>query len=318
LAKYRAVRRMAIPNGVDRTVLRVNRRLLAVITVAVLVLSAAATVELTGSSLRDLVGQATDGPPAPEAGWTRILTTTFDEPGVLPDPWRKYDFANGNRSWGWYLASHVVIEDGIARVINSYQSSGPAPSTRTGYGTNGAGFYQGAFNIGSAFRSNAYRYTEMNMRIMFRMRIVNSGGQYAHRNIPLRWPTADDGTTLNPRNNGEENFFESDGAHTANDGYFRSFWHNGADTGQDLQKISHWGAIDASQWHVYKMQRVGFELRGWVDDVLKMSYTGSATTLPVNRKRIVFQQEFPHGNPNGGTQGFEEWQIDWIVLDVPS
>ena len=247
--------------------------------------------------------------PAVAAGYTRVLETDFSQVSTLPAPWLAYNFANGNASWGWYLGTHVFISGGVLHIDNSYEPSGPAPSTRLGYTTNGAGFYQGAITIDPTYRTTAYPYLSVNARIQFAFKDVITGGQYSHRNIPLRWPYNDAGTSLTSAD-GEEDVFESDGAPST---YTAFFHYSGGFVSAS------WSGLDIAPWHLYRMERNGLNVTGSVDGVQLMSYSGTTTTLPSTyRLGPVFQQEFPHTGPNTGTTGSEDWQIAWITIDVPA
>jgi hypothetical protein len=74
-------------------------------------------VQLSGSATGTSAATAVVASPPPDAGWTNVISTDFTTNGVLPAPWKAYNFANSLASGGYYLASHVVVSGGIASLV---------------------------------------------------------------------------------------------------------------------------------------------------------------------------------------------------------
>ncbi len=246
-------------------------------------------------------------PPPPPDAWQNVASTDFTTDGVLPAPWKAYNFANSVASGGYYLASHAVVSGGMVKLVQKYESSGPARNPY--YSSTGAGWYQGTiYASGGGVDSVDHRTT-------VRMRIVSTNGITSHRNLPLWWPNSG-----NAPLDGEEDFFETDGAWwPAVNGVEqpRSFFHYSS-TNRFVYWI--WTPIDVTQWHTYRFERRNHKITIWVDDMTTpiWSQQYSSTELPDTIKHPTFQQENPNFVPPAGTTGSEEIQIDSIQIDVPS
>jgi hypothetical protein len=241
-------------------------------------------------------------PLPPDPLWRTVIETTFPADGVLPAPWKPYGpWANGaGLNAGYYLPDHVVVAGGICKLVQKYESSGPA---RGGpYGTTGAGWYQGTMYADGPADSIDHRTT-------VKLRIVSTGGITSHRNMPLWWPRPD-----NFPIGGEEDFFESDPKWGAN---AHSFFHYSAN---NITVQHDWPYIDLAEWHTYRFQRRNHKITVWVDDMVSPLWEQqwSSTELPDHPKKPVFQQENPGYTPPAGTTGSEEVQIESIVIDVPA
>jgi hypothetical protein len=240
------------------------------------------------------------------SGWTNVINTDFTSDGVLPAPWKAYDFANSLAGGGYYLPSHVVVSGGIASLVEKYEASGPARNSY--YTADGGGWYQGTI-----YAAGSGPWVSVDHRTTVRMRIV-SNGVTSHRGLPMWWPESGNGGT-----DGEEDFFESDGVWWPPIGgqeQPRSFFHYGGNT----QVYWIWNPIDLSQWHTYRFERLAHKITIWVDDMTTpvWSQQYSSTELPDTLKHPIFQQENPNFLPPSGTTGSEEIQIDWVQVDVPS
>ena len=243
----------------------------------------------------------------PSDGWRNVVSTDFTTNGVLPAPWKAYNFANSVAGGGYYLASHAVVSGGMVSLVQKYESSGPARNPY--YSSTGAGWYQGTiYASGGGVDSVDHRTT-------VRMRIVSTNGITSHRNLPLWWPNSG-----NAPLDGEEDFFETDGRWwPAVNGVEqpRSFFHY-ASTNRFVYWI--WTPIDVTQWHTYRFERRNHKITIWVDNMTTpiWSQQYSSTELPDTIKHPTFQQENPNFVPPAGTTGSEEIQIDSIQIDVPS
>jgi hypothetical protein len=256
----------------------------------------------------DRVDVTTSGTtPPPASGWTNVINSGFTTDGVLPAPWRAYNFANGQAGGGYYLGSHVVISGGILSLVQKYESSGPARNPY--YSSTGAGWYQGTiYAQGGPWDSVDHRTT-------VRMRIVSTNGITSHRNLPMWWPNAN-----NAPSGGEEDYFESDGVwwpRTNSAEQPRSFFHYSSNN-SFVYWI--WNPIDVSQWHTYRFERKAHKITIWIDDMTTpvWSHQYSSTELPDTIKHPIFQQENPNFVPPSGTTGSEQIQMDWVTIDTPS
>jgi hypothetical protein len=254
------------------------------------------------------VSSSTSSPPPPTGtGWRNVVSTDFTTDGVLPAPWKAYNFANSQPGGGYYLASHAVVAGGMVSLVQKYESSGPARNPY--YSSTGAGWYQGTiYATGGGVDSVDHRTT-------VRMRIVSTNGISSHRNLPLWWPNSE-----NAPIDGEEDFFETDGVWwPATNGVEqpRSFFHYSA-TNRFVYWI--WNPIDVSQWHTYRFERRNHKITIWVDNMTTpiWSQQYSSFELPDTIKHPTFQQENPNFLPPPGTTGSEQIQIDSIQIDVPS
>jgi hypothetical protein len=254
----------------------------------------------------DVTSSASAPPPA-DNGWTNVIDTDFASDGVLPAPWKAYNFANSLPGGGYYLASHVVVSGGIVNLVQKYEWSGPARNPY--YTSNGAGWYQGTI-----YAAGSGPWISVDHRTTVRMRVI-SNGVTSHRGLPMWWPESG-----NAPIDGEEDFFESDGVWWPPIGgkeQPRSFFHYGA---SNSQVYWIWNPIDLSQWHTYRFERKAHKITIWVDDLTTpvWSQQYSSTELPDTPKHPIFQQENPNYLPPPGTTGSDEIQIDWIKVDTPS
>jgi len=257
----------------------------------------------------DVTSTSSPPPPPPPTGtgWQNVINSDFTTDGVLPAPWKAYNFANSVAGGGYYLASHVVVSGGNLSLVQKYESSGPARNAY--YSSTGAGWYQGTiYAQGGPWDSVDHRTT-------VRMRIVSTNGISSHRNLPLWWPNAN-----NAPSGGEEDYFESDGVwwpRINGTEQPRSFFHYSANN-SFVYWI--WQPIDTSQWHTYRFERRAHKVTIWIDDMTTpiWSQQYSSTELPDTIKHPIFQQENPNFVPPSGTTGSEQIQIDSIQIDVPS
>jgi hypothetical protein len=272
--------------------------------------------------------------PAASSSWVTTADTDFITDGVLPAPWQAYNFANSIAAAGYYRADHVVIAGGTCKLRNFYEATGPG--TGTGYGASGQGFYTAAIYANS-LAANDYR-TTVRMRVTT---ATTAGFKGSHRNLPL-WYVFPDPSALGgwPRG-GEEDLNESDPIWTPPDvngkarpDVYTHFYNDtstsigGAPVPGPDQNFTTWGRVDMSQWHVYRTQRLGNTITGWLDDMNTPLWTatygkvpgspGNLDRLPVAPKKPVFQVENANFAVPTGTTGSEDIEIDWIRVDVPA
>jgi hypothetical protein len=225
---------------------------------------------------------------------------------ALPAPWSAYRYPNSRYNGGWYRPEHCVIANGMLSLVQKYDPTGPAAGTRrVGYEPDGGGWYQCAVTTEPEVDAVDYRLT-------MRLRVVPSGlpDVISHRNMPLRWPRSEIWTS-----DGEENFFENDGSLATSAGAFSVFLHYGADN--RLIRLPY-PALDVTQWHTYRQQRLNHRVSVWIDDVLVIDKQLTAVELPDTLKRVVFQQENPRTGSPRGVIGQEKIQLDWVVIEKPA
>ena len=240
-------------------------------------------------------------------GWTNVIDSDFTAEGVLPAPWKAYNFANSVPSGGYYLDSHVVVSGGTLSLVQKYEPSGPARNAY--YSSDGGGWYQGTIYAHDG------PWDSVDHRTTVRMRILSTNGISSHRNLPLWWPNSG-----NAPSDGEEDYFESDGVwwpplngREEPRSFFHYSWNNSF-----VYWI--WNPIDVSKWHTYRFERKAHKITIWIDDMVNpvWSQQYSSYELPDTIKHPVFQQENPDYRPPSGTTGSDEIQIDSIKIDVPS
>jgi hypothetical protein len=145
-------------------------------------------------------------------------------------------------------------------------------------------------------------YGGVDQRVTVRWRIVQDGVA-DHHIIPMRWP--DDPSY--EWYQGESDYCESSSLSGC-----ATFLHY-ADPGQ----VQHAYAVDLTQWHTWRFEHAGDQVKAYLDDLATpvWTYDGTPATLPASFKRTVLQQECPASGCPAGTTGTSDIQIDWITID---
>ncbi|HEY0645127.1 MAG TPA: hypothetical protein VGD39_16990, partial [Nocardioides sp.] len=113
--------------------------------------------------------------PAPQAGFTRVLTDEFNGTSVDTSKWSPYS-GKLSSSDGCNEPDNLQVANGMLTQLFAYQGSGVC----------GAGWYHGSMMVNKAFGGN-------NQSVTVRFRVQNSDASTkAHRIIPMRWPDGSD------------------------------------------------------------------------------------------------------------------------------
>ena len=230
----------------------------------------------------------TAGVPAPQAGFTRVLTDEFNGTSVDSSKWSPYS-GKLSSSDGCNEPDNLQVANGVLTQLFAYQGSGVC----------GAGWYHGSMMVDKAFGGN-------NQSVTVRFRVQNSDSSTrAHRIIPMRWPNGSDWF------NGESDYCEGSDLTGCS-----TFLHYKDSSSQVQQSFS----FDLAQWHTFRAtQKAGNDVQIFIDDmaVPKWSYDGSTTTVPDVVKRTVLQQECESSCPSG-TSGWERIEVDYVTIDNQS
>ena len=233
---------------------------------------------------------ATPAPPAPTqptAGWVTVVNDRFDS-GGLSARWRSYDGPYGSGAGNCAIPSHAVVSGGYLHLLMSYESSASLPC--------GPGWYTAGLGLRG--------YSSVDQRVTVRFRVVDDGVA-GHFIIPMRWPDNDSQWPAA----GEEDFCETDSVAGCT-----TFLHYSSANRQ----YEHSYAVDLSQWHTLRFQRLNHVVTAFIDNMNTpvWTFSGDATTVPDTLKHVVLQQEC-HSSCPAGTTGSEDIQIDWIIVENP-
>jgi hypothetical protein len=233
--------------------------------------------------------------PAPQSGFTRVLSDEFNGTSVDTSKWSPYS-GKLSSSDGCNEPDNLTVAGGVLTQTFAYQSSG----------TCGAGWYHGSMMVERAYGGN-------NQSVTVRFRVLNSDtSTQAHRIIPMRWPSASSsGATTPAWYNGESDYCEGSDLTGCT-----SFLHYQDSSSQIDQ--SH--TFDMTQWHTFRAtQKAGNDVQIFIDDmaVPRWSYDGSTTTVPDVFKRTVLQQECESSCPSNKA-GWERIEVDYVTIDNQS
>lgn len=232
-----------------------------------------------------LSGSSAAGSPAPQT-WVTQIDDRFDTGGI-PAHWRLYDGPYGSDPHNCASPGHVYISGGAMHMLMHYEESGRC----------GAGWYTAGMML-------APEYGTIDQRITLRWRVVRNGAT-SHHIIPMRWG-------MPWPQGGEEDFCEGSSPNGCS-----TFLHYGDD---GAAHVAHRYTFDKSEWHTMRFVRRNLTLSVFIDDFSSpvWVYRGTSETLPETVKRPVLQQEcVPSGCPRG-SDGMEDIQIDWIVIERPA
>lgn len=231
--------------------------------------------------------------PAPQSGFTRVLTDEFNGTAVDKTKWSPYS-GQLSSSDGCNEPDNLQVANGVLTQLFAYQSSGVC----------GAGWYHGSMMVERAYGGN-------NQSVTVRFRVVNSdpASIRAHRIVPMRWPSSSvSGGSTPAWYNGESDFCEGSSLTGCS-----TFLHYQDSSSQ----ISQQHAVDLTQWHTFRAtQRAGNDVDIFIDDmaVPRWSYDGSTTTVPDVFRRTVLQQECSSSCPSTQT-GSERIEVDYVTID---
>jgi hypothetical protein len=233
--------------------------------------------------------------PAPQAGFTRVMTDEFNGTSVDTSKWSPYT-GKLSSSNGCNEPDNLQVANGVLTQVFAYQSSGAC----------GAGWYHGSMMVDQAYGGN-------NQSVTVRFRVLNSDSSTrAHRILPMRWPSASTSGGSDPAwYNGESDYCE--GSDLTGCTSYLHYKDSSSQVAKDL-------AFDMTQWHTFRAtQKAGNDVQIFIDDmaVPKWSYDGSTTTVPDVFKRTVLQQECESSCPSG-TSGWERIEVDFVTIDNQS
>lgn len=236
--------------------------------------------------------------PAPSSGWETVVNDGFSGTDLDPAVWFKYRYQYATGSCP--APEHVTVSGGMLRLLMKYEATKPAGAT-CNYG---AGWYPAGVRL-----LKEAPLAAVDQRITLRWRAVSTGGVVSHRILPMRWPA-----DLPNNVHGEEDWCEG---HEV--GQCRTFlhWLNGTVVGTATSPVYN---VDLSQWHVMRMERIGYLHRFYIDDLTTpvWEYVGTEATTPTRPRILVLQQECKPVGAGGcpaGTSGQEEIQVDWVVVE---
>ena len=227
-------------------------------------------------------------PPA-STGWVTVVNDTFAS-AAIPKHWSLYDAPYGSGPQNCAAPSHVVASGGVLHLLLSYEASG------AGSANCGPGWYSGGLSLKG--------FSAVDQQVTVRFRVVRNGVG-GHFIIPMRWPDDDSSWP----GGGEEDYCE-----TSDVGVCSVFLHYDPSNRQIAADY----AVDLTQWHTIRTERLDHTVRIFIDDMTKpvWTYAGTAATMPDTLKHVLLQQECQSSCPNG-TAGTEDIQVDWITVANP-
>lgn len=232
----------------------------------------------------------TTGPvPAPQAGFTRVLSDEFNGTSVDTSKWSPYS-GKLSSSDGCNEPDNLQVAGGVLTQVFAYQSSGVC----------GAGWYHGSMKVVRAFGGNNQSVT-----VRFRVTATDPANTRSHHILPMRWPDSSPGYI------GEADYCEG-----SSYSYCRTFLHYGS----GVQIYSPEIAFDQTQWHTIRAtQSAGNDVQVFVDDMTTpvWAYDGTTTTVPDVVRRTVLQQECRSSCPTD-TSDSERIEVDFVTIDNQS
>ena len=239
---------------------------------------------------------STGGLPAPQAGFTRVLTDEFNGTALDTTKWSPYT-GHLSSSAGCNEPDNLQVANGNLTMLFAYQGSGAC----------GAGWYHGSMMVAGAYGGN-------NQSVTVRFRVLNNDPAHtrAHRILPMRWPEAVNGGSTPPWYNGEADYCEGDSLTECT-----TYLHY-KDSNTQLEQPQ---KFDATQWHTFRAtQRAGNDVDIFIDDmaVPRSSYDGTTSTVPDVFRRTVLQQECPLSSCPTNQAGWERVEVDYVTIDNQS
>ncbi len=237
---------------------------------------------------------SSDGLPAPQSGFTRVLTDEFNGSTVDTSKWSPYTGQLSSSS-GCNEPDNLTVSNGVLTMLFAHQTTGVC----------GNNWYHGSMMIKRDYGGN-------NQSVTVRFRVLNNDpvNTRAHRIIPMRWPSAEvSGGTTPPWYNGESDYCEGSSISGCT-----TFLHHSSSS-QQVSSPTH--VFDMTQWHTLRAtQRVGNDVDIFIDDMTtpRWTYNGTTTTVPDVFKRTVLQQECRSSCPTDTTDS-ERIEIDFLTVD---
>lgn len=227
------------------------------------------------------------GIPAPQSGFSRIMTDEFSGTALDTTKWTAYSSPLSSSS-GCPRPENNIVGGGVLTMLFAYDTSGYC----------GAQWYHGSMMVKAA-------YGENNQSVTLRYRIVanDPANTRSHHILPMRWPNQD------PWYVGESDYCE-----TSSYTDCTTFLHHSSST-QQVASPDH--VFDMTQWHTFRAtQRPGNDVDIFIDNMTTpvWSYNGTTTTVPDVIKRTVLQQECRSSCPTN-TAGWEKIEVDWLTID---